>query len=138
MDDLLIRSETPGDRPAIRRVNELAFGRAAEADLVDALRIAARPFLSMVAEQGGGVVGHVAFTPVTIDGGSDTDGSYVTGMVDMPQTLAPANGCPPPSTAMIPFTRLGRASATSQPNGPPAEWVMMIAGPILSSNIAPR
>ena len=31
-----------------------------------------------------------------------------------------------------------RASATSQPKGPPAEWVMMIAGPILSSSMAPR
>ena len=33
-----VRPERPGDAPAVRRVNEQAFGRATEADLVDALR----------------------------------------------------------------------------------------------------
>ncbi len=56
----------------------------------------------------------------------------------MPHTFWPPNGWPPPSIAMMPLTRVGRISATSQPNGPPAECVMMIAGPILSSSIAPR
>ena len=31
-----------------------------------------------------------------------------------------------------------RIAATSQPNGPPAECATMIAGPILSSSMAPR
>jgi predicted N-acetyltransferase YhbS len=35
---LTVRGETPQDAAAIRRVNEQAFGRAAEADLVEALR----------------------------------------------------------------------------------------------------
>ena len=34
----LIRPESPADLPAIRRVNQEAFGRAVEADLVDDLR----------------------------------------------------------------------------------------------------
>src|SRR2546422_2173645 len=77
-------------------------------------------------------------TLVLISDGSDTGGSYATGIVDMPHMFWPPNGVPPPSMQMMPLTRFGRISATSQPNGPPAEWVMMIDGPILSSSIAPR
>src|SRR5882672_9044 len=75
---------------------------------------------------------------VLMSAGSDTGGSYATGIVDMPQMFWPPNGAPPPSMQMMPLTRCGLISATSQPNGPPAEWVMMMAGPILSSSIAPR
>lgn len=49
-------------------VQSAAFGQAAEADLVDALRAAARPMLSLVAEHGGEVVGHVFFSPTRIEG----------------------------------------------------------------------
>jgi putative acetyltransferase len=63
-----IRPEMEDDAPAIRRVNEQAFGQPGEADLVDALRLEARPFVSLVADREGEVVGHIAFSPVTIDG----------------------------------------------------------------------
>ena len=43
-----------------------------------------------------------------------------------------------PSTLTIAFTSFGRALATIQLNGPPAECTCTIAGPILSSNSAPR
>ena len=62
-----IRRETSADVDAIRRVNELAFGQPAEARLVDALREAATPFLSLVADDGGEIVGHICFTPVVIE-----------------------------------------------------------------------
>jgi predicted N-acetyltransferase YhbS len=39
---LLIRGERPEDIVAIHEVHELAFGRPAEADLVDALRASRR------------------------------------------------------------------------------------------------
>ena len=42
-------------------------------------------------------------------------------------------GGPFGSTARIARTRSGRASATSQPNGPEREWVSTTAGPIRSS-----
>ncbi|QDV32246.1 GNAT family N-acetyltransferase [Tautonia plasticadhaerens] len=71
--DLTIRPETPDDLDAVRLVNEAAFGQPAEADLVDALRRSSRPFLSMVAERSGTVVGHVAFSPVTINGPHPSD-----------------------------------------------------------------
>lgn len=62
------RAETADDFEDVRRVNELAFGRPDEANLVDALR-AARPHVSLVAEDGGRVVGHIFFSPVSFESG---------------------------------------------------------------------
>jgi putative acetyltransferase len=64
---MIIRSEKPEDIPAIRIVNERAFGGAAEADLVDALRRDGKATISLVAEDDGRVVGHILFSPVTIE-----------------------------------------------------------------------
>lgn len=65
-----IRPERPGDEDAIRAVHERAFGRRDEAPLVDALHAldGFEPSLSLVAEDGGGIVGHVLFTELAIDG----------------------------------------------------------------------
>ena len=49
-------------------VHEAAFGRPGEAKLVARLRQEARPCISLVAEAAGRVVGHVFFSPVTIEG----------------------------------------------------------------------
>ncbi|MGH9882683.1 MAG: GNAT family N-acetyltransferase [Pyrinomonadaceae bacterium] len=62
-----IRTQTAEDIPAIRRVNELAFGQPAEANLVDALRKQASPHISLVAIRDGEVVGHIFFSPVTLE-----------------------------------------------------------------------
>jgi putative acetyltransferase len=64
---LIVRTETEADYVAVRRVNERAFGRPDEAALVDALRKTARPQVSLVAELGGQIVGHIFFSPVTIE-----------------------------------------------------------------------
>jgi len=64
---ITIRAETAGDIPAVRRVNELAFGQPDEADLVDALRAAACPHISLVAVSHEQVVGHIFFSPVTLE-----------------------------------------------------------------------
>lgn len=63
---ITVRPEAPGEVEAIRRVNDAAFGRPDEGRLVDALRGAARPFVSLVAREGDEVVGHALFTPVTV------------------------------------------------------------------------
>jgi putative acetyltransferase len=68
---LAIRDERAGDIAAIRRVIERAFGQPDEANLVEALRRGDALTVSMVAEAAGEIVGHVAFSPVTIRG-SDT------------------------------------------------------------------
>lgn len=61
-----MRFEQPDDAAGIRETNELAFGTPLEAALVDALRGSA-DYLSLVATIGERVVGHILFTPVTID-----------------------------------------------------------------------
>ena len=72
---MIIRTEMPTDIEQIRIVNERAFETAAEAQLVDALRETAEPFLSLVADDDGRVVGHICFTPVTLE---RIDGSTIT------------------------------------------------------------
>jgi len=65
---IVVRAERAGDAEAVRRVNELAFGAAAEADLVDALRANAQPQVSLVAvDDAGEVAGHIFFSPVTVE-----------------------------------------------------------------------
>ena len=64
---LIVRAENREDRETVRRVNELAFERAGEADLVDALREKAPDHISLVAEEGGQVVGHILFSPVAVE-----------------------------------------------------------------------
>jgi putative acetyltransferase len=63
---VLVREETPLDLEAIREVNRRAFGQGDEARLVDALRDGGYARLSLVAEEGGRVVGHVLFSDLPI------------------------------------------------------------------------
>jgi putative acetyltransferase len=64
-----IRNERTEDRPAVREVNELAFGRPGEARLVDMLRAAKKAVVSLVALNQTRVVGHILFSPVTVEEG---------------------------------------------------------------------
>ena len=48
-------------------MNVSAFGTTAEADLVDALCERAAPIISLVADDDGVIVGHILFTPMTLD-----------------------------------------------------------------------
>ncbi|MFT4038892.1 MAG: N-acetyltransferase, partial [Thermomicrobiales bacterium] len=68
-----IRPEVPADTAAIRTLTTAAFtgkpySDGTEAAIVDALRAANALAISLVVEDAGAVVGHVAFSPVTIDG----------------------------------------------------------------------
>jgi putative acetyltransferase len=62
-----IRPERPEDAPAVRRVNQLAFGGDVEARLVERLHAADAVILSLVAESDGELVGHLLCSPVEID-----------------------------------------------------------------------
>ena len=66
----VVRKETDEDSLAIRTVIKVAFGQVNEADLVDALRKAGALTLSAVAVLEGEIVGHIAFSPATIEGAS--------------------------------------------------------------------
>jgi len=61
-----VRSEEPDDRPAIRAVNETAFETSVEADIVEALRAKSKSLISLVAEAGGEIIGHILFSPVSL------------------------------------------------------------------------
>jgi len=76
-----IRAEQAEDHAAIRRVVELAFGHRNEADLVDALRTHAHPHISLVAVLDGQVVGHIFFSPVSIE--SDGDAFLAIGLAPL-------------------------------------------------------
>jgi putative acetyltransferase len=67
---MIVRGENPDDcleRLAIRSVNEAAFGRRDEADLVDALRAEGVVLASLVAKQEDRVAGHILFSRMWID-----------------------------------------------------------------------
>ena len=64
---LLIRDEQPCDREQVRKVNEAAFGRSDEADLIDRLRVQGVVLLSLVAEFDGQIIGHILFSRMTVE-----------------------------------------------------------------------
>jgi putative acetyltransferase len=64
---VLIRPERPADVDQVRHVHLSAFDTPLEADLVDALRRDARPLVSLVADADDAIVGHIMFSPVTLD-----------------------------------------------------------------------
>ena len=77
--------EAPADRGPIREVNQRAFGQPDEANLVDALRQQAEPFISLVAVEQGSVVGHISFSPITIAGTPTPDAVGLAPMAVVPE-----------------------------------------------------
>ena len=65
--NIKVRQETVEDIPGIRKVEEAAFGRFTEADLVDLCRQRGRAALSLVAVEAGRIMGHILFTPVSLE-----------------------------------------------------------------------
>ena len=84
--NILIRPETEADHEAIRHVNCLAFGQDEEARLVDALRGGGYVRVSLVAEAGSQVVGHILFSDLPIITGVGT----VPALVLAPMAVLPA------------------------------------------------
>jgi len=66
-EEIYIRAEETADVPAIYQVNEAAFGRPDEANLVDALRLNDGIVASLVAVCRQTIVGHILFSPMTVD-----------------------------------------------------------------------
>ena len=60
---IAIRHEQPGDAAVVSAVHSEAFGRPAEARIVERLRQAAGFYLGLVATEGDHIVGHILFTP---------------------------------------------------------------------------
>jgi putative acetyltransferase len=72
-EGIVIRREAPAHAAAVRKVHTEAFGRPAEAELVERLRRRARFYLSLVAVDRTQVVGHILFTGVTLYGDQPPD-----------------------------------------------------------------
>ena len=62
-----IRKEQSEDIPVIRKVIKRAFGQPKEADVVDELRRNCNDLMSLVAVAKDQVVGHILFSPATIE-----------------------------------------------------------------------
>jgi len=62
-----LRIEEPQDQGAVHRLNLAAFESDEEATVVDELRASCDGYLSFVSVEDGVIVGHILFTPATID-----------------------------------------------------------------------
>jgi putative acetyltransferase len=80
-----IRDERAGEHEAIRRVHLEAFGGDLEARLVELLRKRGKSVTSLVALEGPTVVGHVLFSPVTIEGSDGRRGLGLAPVGVLPQ-----------------------------------------------------
>lgn len=83
---IVIRKETPDDIDAIREVTIAAFKTLAisnqtEQFIIEALRAGNALTISLVAETDGQLIGHIAFSPVTLSDG--TQGWYGLGPVSV-------------------------------------------------------
>ena len=67
-----IRAEKQTDQQAVFDLNLAAFEGQGEARLIDLLRNRSKLSLSLVAEVGDQIVGHIAFSPVTVEHSGQT------------------------------------------------------------------
>ncbi len=121
MTTVLLRPELPKDHGAIHELTEAAFrdmpySDGDEADLVDKLREAGDLSLSLVAEDAGQIVGHIAFSPVTISDG--TKGWY---------GLGPVSVTPPLQKQGIGFRLIQRGIADMRERG--AKGIVLLGDP---------
>jgi len=80
-----VRIEQPEDIDAVRLVNDQAFGQSAEGRIVDSLRKNCEGILSLVAFLNNQIVGHILFSPATLD---SNDG-VIEGMGLAPMAVLP-------------------------------------------------
>ena len=65
---IIVRLETQDDICQVRILYEHAFEQAAEARVVDKLRLTCPEHLALVADDSGTIAGHILFTPSVIEG----------------------------------------------------------------------
>lgn len=87
--EITIREEKPEDASSIREVNDRAFGQPLEGRLVDLLRANGGVLLSLVAVNNADIVGHILFSPVTLD----SDGGELLGAGLGPMAVLPELQC---------------------------------------------
>jgi putative acetyltransferase len=70
--DTTVRPETPADFAAIAHLTHTAFNSNTEVQLISTLRRQADECIALVAEQHGTIVGHILFSPATLDNAPGT------------------------------------------------------------------
>ncbi|NRQ44505.1 N-acetyltransferase [Rheinheimera sp. YQF-2] len=70
--DTTVRPETPADFAAIAHLTHTAFNSNTEVQLISTLRQQADECIALVAEQHGAIVGHILFSPATLDNAPGT------------------------------------------------------------------
>ena len=87
MNELVIevRFERPKDIDKVRLLNDKAFGQPVEGRIVDKLRKSCSEILSLVAISNNKIVGHILFSPVTIE----TQKGVIEGMGLAPMAVLP-------------------------------------------------
>ncbi len=145
---LSIRPEQPGDAAGIREVNLGAFESPIEADVVDRLRAARATQLSLIAEIGAELVGHILFSEVTVGDAEAATGMGLAPMAVMPEhqsggigsalvrqglEILRAEGCPfiivlghPDYYPRFGFVAASRHGITSEYDGVPDEAFMTL------------
>jgi putative acetyltransferase len=78
---MVIRPERIEDIEKIGSIHVEAFDTEAEANLVEALRDSGIPLISLVAEEDGELVGHILFSPTTLEQG--TSRTSIAGLAPM-------------------------------------------------------
>jgi putative acetyltransferase len=78
---MIIRAEKKQDIPKIFKVNTGSFSSDGEAKLVDNLRKTGVQLISLVAEEGDEICGHILFSPVAVKG--DNPGKKIAGLGPM-------------------------------------------------------
>jgi putative acetyltransferase len=102
-----IRPERPADAAAIDAVNRAAFGQPAEATLVADLRDQASPLVSLVADAGTEIVGHVLFSPVMLTNHADVKIMGLAPMAVLPAMQRRGIGSTLARAGLDACTRLG-------------------------------
>ena len=87
MNELVIevRFERPKDIDKVRLLNDKAFGKPVEGRIVDKLRKSCSEILSLVAISNNKVIGHIMFSPVTLE----TQIGIIEGMSLAPMAVLP-------------------------------------------------
>jgi putative acetyltransferase len=86
-NNLIVRCESAEteERSAVHSLNEAAFGRPDEADLVDRLRAEGAVLVSLVATLGECIVGHILFSRMWIE----TAGGSISAVALAPEAVLP-------------------------------------------------
>jgi putative acetyltransferase len=85
---MLVTKEQSNQIDSIYEVNAAAFDTNAEANLVNCLRDNAGQIISLVAVEEGSVIGHILFSPMSLD---SNDNILIMGLAPMAVTLEKQN-----------------------------------------------